>query len=250
MVRAREAELRRARLEVDPARHLLASLALPPLLAAAGWLLNPGLAAAGLLAGLAAPRLHIRLLASGQQRRAESEAGRLLSAISTNLGGGATYYDALLHAREAVRDRHLREDIAHVLAQFNLDRSMADAVRDVRRRTRGRNLALVWDQLAICLSGNGPAARARTLIADLAGTVQFNEQLAREVRARTSGQRAQIWLLAVVVPALYAYLRLMSPELLSVLDDTVAGRYLLLPAGASLEVLGIWLSLRLSRVEV
>jgi Flp pilus assembly protein TadB len=41
-----------------------------------------------------------------------------------------------------------------------------------------------------------------------------------------------------------------SPYFLNVLDDTWTGRYILLPAAAALEVLGIYLSFRLSRVSV
>jgi Flp pilus assembly protein TadB len=85
---------------------------------------------------------------------------------------------------------------------------------------------------------------------DLSTTVRFNVQLADEVRAQTSGQRVQIWVLALLVPAIYVYLRLASPYFLSVLDDTWTGRYVLLPAAAVLELLGIYLSFRLSRVRV
>jgi Flp pilus assembly protein TadB len=46
---------------------------------------------------------------------------------------------------------------------------------------------------------------------------------------------------------MYLYLRLISPELLSTLDQTVFGRYVLVPTAAGLELLGIYLSLRLSR---
>ena len=80
-------------------------------------------------------------------------------------------------------------------------------------------------------------------------TVQFNVQLANEVRAKTSGQRLQIWLLAIVVPGMYLYLRVVSPDLLGALDETVLGRYVLFPAAALLEVLGIFLSFRIARFE-
>jgi Flp pilus assembly protein TadB len=84
----------------------------------------------------------------------------------------------------------------------------------------------------------------------MSSTLQFNVQLASEVRARTSGQRAQIWLLALVVPALFFYLRLLNPDFLEVLDTTALGRYVLVPVAVFLEVLGIVLSFRLVRVQV
>jgi len=73
-------------------------------------------------------------------------------------------------------------------------------------------------------------------------------QLSDEVQARTSGQRLQVILLAIIVPGMYLYLRLLSPELLSALDETAAGRYILVPVAAVLEVLGLYLSFRISRV--
>jgi Flp pilus assembly protein TadB len=94
-----------------------------------------------------------------------------------------------------------------------------------------------------------PAQAARTLLVELSSAVQFNVQLANEVRARSAGQRAQIWLLAVIVPGMYLYLRLVNPQLLSVLDETMLGRFVLFPLAAALEVAGIALSFRIARFE-
>ena len=94
-----------------------------------------------------------------------------------------------------------------------------------------------------------PTQAARSLFFELSTTIQFNVQLANEVRARSSGQRAQIWMLAVIVPGMYLYLRLTSPQLLSVLDETMLGRFVLLPLAAVLQVAGIALSLRIARFE-
>jgi len=112
-----------------------------------------------------------------------------------------------------------------------------------------RNLGLIWETLMICAANQLPTHAARTLFFELSSTIQFNVQLANEVRARSSGQRAQIWLLAVIVPGMYLYLRLMSPQLLSVLDETTLGRYLLFPLAAALEVIGLALSFRIARFE-
>jgi Flp pilus assembly protein TadB len=80
--------------------------------------------------------------------------------------------------------------------------------------------------------------------------VQFNVQVQQEVRARTSGQRAQIWLLALIVPGLFLYLRVLDGSLFAVLDATTLGRWVLLPLAVFLEVLGIVLSFRFARVEL
>src|SRR6202022_4844814 len=99
---------------------------------------------------------------------------------------------------------------------FPRDVPMEVALREGRPRIDGRNLGLVWDNLTICVDQKIPAERARELLLDISGTVRFNVQLAGEIRAHTSGQRVQIWVLALLVPSIYLYLRLVSPYFLHV----------------------------------
>lgn len=192
------------------------------------------------------------LAALTSRRRAQSEkrALQLLQLLLANLGAGSTYLDALQAARRSIGDRGLAEDLTDVVHEFLLDVPLDTALRHVRPRIVGRNLGLVWDNLTICAAQNIPAERARDLLLDISTTVRFNVQLASEVRAQTTGQRVQIWILALLVPAIYLYLRLVSPYFLNVLDDTLVGRYVLLPTAAALEVGGVYLSFRVSRVRV
>ena len=246
----RRAELRRARVGVSPALFEASATLAPPVALVAGWLYSPVVGLAGLGAGLLLPRLLLSLLTSRRRARSEKQAPQLLLVLVANLGPGGTYLEALQAARRDVADQGLAEDLAEVVQQFLLDVPLESALRLVRPRIVGRNLGLVWDNLTICAAQNIPAERARDLLLDVSTTVRFNVQLAGEVRAQTTGQRAQIWVLALLVPAIYVYLRVVSPYFLNVLDDTWTGRYVLLPAAAALEVLGIYLSFRLSRVRV
>jgi Flp pilus assembly protein TadB len=242
--------LRAARLHVDARRFSLACLASPPLLLAGGLVLgSPVLAAGGCLAGLALPRLYLDGLVRAQRRRTEAEAPRLLQVLVAALAAGRTYLEALVEARSRITDRWLRDDLDHLIAQFHLDVPLERSIAEVRAATAGRNLALVWDNLAICVAHRIPASRAQGLLGELASTVQFNVQVQQEVHARTSGQRLQIWLLAAIVPGLFLYLRLVDRDFFAVLDDTLTGRLLLLPAAVCLEVLGVVLSFRVSRVD-
>src|SRR5207245_11516257 len=179
--------------------------------------------------GLLLPRFYLAWLVHTQARRSEAEAPRLLQALLAGLIGGSTYLDALRQARLTSSDPWIREDLDYVVQRFLLDAPLHESLREVRARTTTRNLGLIWETLTICAANQLPTQAARTLFFELSSTVQFNVQLANEVRARSSGQRAQIWMLAVIVPGMYLYLRLMSPQLLSVLDETTLGRYLLFP---------------------
>ena len=249
-VAARAAALAQARLTVDPRLYEGIALTAPVALALAGAAYSPPGAALGLAAGLLLPRWVTRRLTARQQNRSEAEASQLLQVLLATLGAGTTYFEALQAARRGITDQPLADDLADVIRRFLLDIPLEQALLEVRPRIAGRNLGLVWDNLAICVAQKIPAERARALLTDIAATVRYNVQLAGEVRAQTSGQRLQVWVLAVLVPGMYLYLRLVSPYFLEAVDGTWTGRFVILPAAAALEVLGIWLSFRLSRVRV
>ncbi len=250
LVAHHERRLRAARLTVDARRFAAVSIFAPPCLALAGLIIgSPVVAIGGLLGGFFMPRLYLDSLVRGQQRRTEAEAPRLLQVILASLAAGRTYLEALEEARGRIHDRWLRSDLDHIVRQFHLDIPLETSVTEVRLLAAGRNLGLIWDNLAICIGNRIPAGKAKGLFAELSTTVQFNVQVQQEVKARTSGQRAQIWLLAAIVPGLFFYLRLINPEFFAVLDETTVGRLVLFPAAVALEILGLVLSVRVARVD-
>jgi Flp pilus assembly protein TadB len=250
-VERRRRSLLAARLHVDARAFTLAGWATPPALVVGGLVLgSPVVAVAGGLAGLVVPRLYLDALVRAQRRRSEAEAPHLLQIAVASLSAGRTYLEALQEARSRTSDRWIRADLDHIIGQFHLDVPLERSIAEVRAWTVGRNLALLWDNLAICIGNRIPASRAKGLFVELNSTVQFNTQVQNEVKARTSGQRLQIWLLAAIVPGLFFYLKLINASFFDVLDQTAVGRFVLFPAAVALEVLGIALSFRLSRVEV
>ncbi len=246
----RAAELQQARIQTSPDAYLAISLLAPIALSLVGFLESPVLAGLGAVTGLFLPRMYVAYLIRAQVRRSESEAPKLLQVLLANLTAGSTYLDALRQARLAAQDHWIQEDLDYVIQRFMLDVPLEVSIREIRSRVRSQNLGLIWDNLAACCANRVPTHTARALFMELSSTIQFNVQLANEVRARASGQRIQVWLLALIVPGMYLYLRLLSPDLLSVLDETLIGRYVLLPAAALLEVLGLYLSFKISRFAV
>ena len=242
-------QLAAARLTGDARHHLILSLVGPPALFAIGWLQSPVLAIAAGAAGLLVPRGYLAWLVHVQARKSEAEAGRLLQSLVTGLTAGGTYLDALREARVRCTDPWLGQELDLITQRFLLDAPLHEAVKEVRERTPTRNLGLIWQTLAVSTEHHLPTQKARSLLIELSATVQFNVQLANEVRARSAGQRAQIWLLAIIVPAMFLYLKWISPDLLSVLDQTVVGRFILVPAAAVLELGGILLSIRIARLQ-
>jgi Flp pilus assembly protein TadB len=250
MVKRRAAELQAARLQVDPEKFTLACIVSPFVLLLVGIIFGSLIVGLiGAAAGLLAPRVYLDGLVRAQQRRTEAEAPRLLQILVSSLSGGRTYLEAIEEAHRRVKDKWLRDDLEHIITQFHLDVPLEKSIGDVRRAASGRNLRLIWDNLAICLANRIPASRAKGLFQELSSTVQFNVQVQQEVRAKTSGQRTQIWLLAAIVPGLYLYLRLINPDFFFVLDQTFLGKFVLFPVAVALEVLGLVLSFRVAMVE-
>lgn len=246
---AARSELAAARLEASPGALLAVKFGSPLAGAAIGWTVSPVCALLGLAAGFSGPRLYLRWLVRAQAERSEGQAPHLLQALTAQLSAGATYLEALRQARQQTTDPWIRADLEAVLARFLLNEPLELALADVRSRIRGRNLGLVLDTLALCCATRMPAATARTLLHEIGSTVLFNDSLRQEVRARTSGQRLQVCLLALLVPGMFLYFRLVAPDLLSVLDTTALGRYVLLPGAVLLEGLGLYLSVRVTRLR-
>jgi tight adherence protein B len=249
-LRRREGELQAARIKANPYAYLLLTLIAPIVLFAIGFLQSIVFAVIGAVAGLLLPRIYVQYLIRSQARRSEAEAPKLLQVLLANLIAGSTYLDALRQARLAAQDDWIREDLDYVIQRFLLDVPLETSIREIRARVHSRNLGLIWDNLAICCANRVPTQTARALFTELASTIQFNVQLASEVRARASGQRIQVWLLALIVPGMYLYLRLLNPDFVSTLGGTALGRYVLVPVAALLEFLGLYLSYRVSRFEV
>jgi Flp pilus assembly protein TadB len=241
--------LAEARIAGNPTTYVAMGFFAPICMFGIGWLQSPVLAVFAGGVGVLVPRFYLAWLVHAQSRRSESEAPRFLQAVLSGLSAGGTYLDALRQARLTCTDPWIREDLDYVIQRFLLDLPLHDSLQAVRARIATRNLGLIWETLTICAANQLPTQAARTLFVELSSTVQFNLQLANEVRARSSGQRAQIWLLAIIVPGMYLYLKLMSPQLLSVLDETAVGRYILFPLAAALEVIGLALSFRIARFD-
>src|SRR5438477_278601 len=91
---------------------------------------------------------------------------------------------------------------------------------------------------AALVDAGWPAGRAAALLEAIVARAVHDERLDADVRARTAGVRLQSYLLAVIVPALAAYLVATMPGLGATLA-TPLGRTVLVPLATALEVAGI-----------
>jgi Flp pilus assembly protein TadB len=195
------------------------------------------------LAAAAAPSVALRWRAKAARHRASVATTQLLRASEAALRAGAAMPEALRRATDGSADRLARRPFVDALRAFDLRASLDEALRAaaplaVDRATRG-----AIETLALGVGSRLSHERTAALVAAAADRLAFERRLAEEVRAKTTGLRSQILLLALIVPALCAYLALTVPSL----GDTLAtplGRFVLLPLAAALELIGFVISRR------
>ena len=239
----------RARLDLAP-RTLIGLTVAGPLLAGfIGLLLSPVVGLVGVGVGLLAPRLYLGYLVGAEGRAADEDAPRILRAMVNRAAAGGTYPDLFKAAAEAARHRWVRADFDEAIARYYAAEPPAEILLALRGRQASRNLRLVYDALAVAVRTRQPASAAGEVLASLAEAARANRAIARQAVAEAKGLRLQAAILAVVIPGLFVYLSAVNPELIRPVSSTALGQLVLLPAGVLLEVTGIVLSWRVTRLE-
>ena len=241
--------LEQARLDVSPRTYLALELASPLLLGWLGLLLSAPMAIIGLIVGAFVPRWYVRYLVSSEARSASDDAPRVLRAMVNRAAAGGTYPDLYAAAAEAARHRWVKADFEEVLGRYYAAEAPADALVEVRRRQAGRNLALVYDALITLARTHQPVSAAAQVLGSLGDAARANQSIARAAIAESKGLRMQAAILAIVIPGMFIYLVLANGQLIAPVLTTPVGRYLLVPAAALLEITGIALSWRITRLE-
>jgi Flp pilus assembly protein TadB len=196
------------------------------------------------LIGALVPSIVARTLAA---RRRDERARQTIALLQMTLAGlrsGAGLTEALRLASASGPEVDFGP-FAAALRSFDLGAPLDAALRDARGRTRDHRPIVGLDALSLCIAEQLPASRCVTLIASTIDRLLFEQRIVEDVRARTSGLRLQIVLLAALVPGLALYLALTVPGMAETLA-TPLGRFVLLPLAAILEVIGILASRRVA----
>lgn len=247
---AAAAELAQARLDLSPGLFLLLQVGAPIALGLFGLLFSPPLGLLGVIVGAVLPRLYLRSLVGSEARAAAADAPRVLRAMVNRAAAGGTFPDLFAAAVEAARHRWVKADFEELLGRYYAQESLPDALADLRARQAGRNLRLVFDALVVLVRTHQSATAAGEVLATLGEAARSNGAIADQAQAESRGLRLQAVILAVVIPAMFVYLSIANPELTAPVTSTALGQLVLLPLGIGLEVLGIILSWRVTRLEV
>jgi Flp pilus assembly protein TadB len=197
------------------------------------------------LIGAAAPSLAARTVAARRREACARQAVTLLQMVLAGLRSGASLPEAL---RLAVGSGHGDTFVpfARAVRAFDLGAPLDVALREARAQARDRRVVLGLDALSLCVAEQLPASRCGPLIASVVDRLLFEQRTADDVRARTSGLRVQILLLAALVPGLALYLAVTVPGVAETLMMPI-GRFVLVPLAATLEAGGVIASRRIIR---
>jgi Flp pilus assembly protein TadB len=243
-------ELAKARLALDPRTFLALQVAAPLVFAVLGLIISAPLAVLGFVVGLLAPRWYIRYLTGVEARAASDDAPRVLRAMVNRAAAGGVYPDLFAAAAETARHRWVKADFNEVLGRYFASEAPSEALAEIRRRQAGRNLALVYDALIVLTRTHQPVSAAAEVLNGLGEAARSNQRVARSAAAESRGLRMQAAFLALVIPGLFLYLLLANHALVAPVFDTDLGRFVVLPVAACLEAAGVWLSWRVTRLEV
>ena len=247
---AAAAELAQARLDLSPGRFLALQLGAPLLLGLLGLLLSPPLGFLGAITGAVLPRLYLRSLVGSEARAAADDAPRVLRAMVNRAAAGGTYPELFAAAAEAARHRWVKADFEELLGRWYAQESLPEALAELRTRQASRNLRLVFDALVVLVRTHQSASAAGEVLGSLGEAARANGAIAKQAAAESKGLRLQAAILAVVIPGLFVYLTISNPELTAPVTSTTLGQLVLLPLGIGLEIAGIVLSWRVTRLEV
>lgn len=193
---------------------------------------------AGLI-GAIVPSIVARTLAVRRRDEYARETVSLLQMTLAAVRSGASLTEALRLATRSGDERVF----AGAMRAFDLGASLELALRAARVRADDPRVILALDALSLCVAEQLPASRCAMLLTSAVDRLVFEQRTVDEVRSRTSGLRAQIVLLAALVPCLALYLAITVPGMVETLT-TPLGRFVLLPLAAVLEIAGILASRR------
>lgn len=186
----------------------------------------------------ASPRIGdlLRRLVSKRARVSPARALEVLRSTEGALRSGLPITAALRLATEA--SARPDDPFLRVVQGLDLNTPLDESIQRLAERSADRGVRLALQAFAIVASAELPATRAAIIVGGIADRVAFETRLADEIASRTSGLRAQIVMLALLVPALAAYLAATVPGLVDVLWSPL-GRLVLIPIAAVLELAGI-----------
>lgn len=139
-----------------------------------------------------------------------------------------------------------RYEYSRVIAQTNVGASVHDALDDLSERIKTNDTLMMARVIRIQSQTGGDLAQ---ILERLANTIKSRRQMLRKIDSITAEARMGALILAILPPALGAYIVITQPEMGHALIATDPGHIALLIV-AILEMLGVFTLLRILKVNV
>jgi tight adherence protein B len=202
-------------------------------IAASGFLVGLGAAAAGLstlaiigsmLGGALLPYAFVSYKARKRLKAFENQLPDILITMAASLKAGHSFRQGMQSVVEEDMDPASKE-FKRVLTETQLGRSMDDALNEMALRVGSKNLEFVISAVTIQRQIGGSLAGLFDMVAD---TVRQRQQFARKIKALTSMGRMSAYTLLGLPFALAGALTLLNPEYMSPLYHTSAGQKIII----------------------
>jgi tight adherence protein B len=197
------------------------------------------------LAGYVAPALYVSIRKRMRLRAIEGQLVESLTHIANAIRSGFAVLQAIDSAAHRLQPP-IAEELARLVADVNLGRTLEDALADLGERVGSYDLDMVITAILIQRSTGGNLSEILDTVAE---TMRERDRVRGEIRTLTAQQRFAGWVLSLwpVVVAIIFFL--LNPDLMSNLWTTPAGVGLLVGA-AVLQVLGFLTIRRIVAIDI
>jgi tight adherence protein B len=200
-----------------------------------------------LIAGIAAigPYLWMARAQAKRQQALLDQLADTLSILASSLRAGYSFLQALDTVSKEIGEPSAHE-FQRVVAEIRLGRPVDDALNAMASRINSDDLK--WAVIAINVQRQvgGNLAEVLDIVAN---TVRERAYIRRQVRVLSAEGRISVAILAAIPFILLLYLAIVRPEYVSLLFTRTAG-LIMLAFGAALLGLGVWVMLRIVRIDV
>jgi tight adherence protein B len=182
---------------------------------------------------------------SQRQKRMAEQLADVLSILASSLRAGHSFLQALDQVANEIKDPSAAE-FHRVVSEIRLGRSVDDAMLEMADRIGSEDMR--WAVMAVNIQRQvgGNLAEVLDIVAN---TVRERAYIHRQVRVLSAEGRISIGILAALPFGIFFYLMLVNPDYVGILFTHPIGRILLL-AGLSLMVAGIYVMTRIVKIDV
>ena len=201
--------------------------------------------AAGLLLGLAVPRVILHVKRARRLRLFELQFANALESLANALEVGLSIAQSFeILARDMPAPLNL--EFAQVVRELGLGLPVSEALTHLAERVPSSDIEIFTAAVQIQHRTGGSLA---TVLRTLAATVRQRVNLRGEIRSMTAQQRYSAYIVSALPVLLAVAIKFLSPSYFNRLLDPGMIRVLLLGAGAGI-VVGFYFMMRISDIEL